>query len=168
MEDKKNIVMWNLFSTYKTVNSLLWTVALICVLSWIAKFSLLFYNTKQEYTEYSATVKDIQTTINGTMVSSSAEVYIPGFGTISLNDDGSGLMKYKKDDKIKIYYHDNNFTLKQPQKVPDNVIKICSIVSIVTLIIWIIAFVADKVLLIPFFRYGGIEAWAYNNLYRKE
>ena len=40
--------------------------------------------------------------------------------------------------------------------------------SKVSLVIWIILFVLDKALLIPFFRYGGIEAWAYNNLYRKE
>ena len=66
-EEKKSIIMWNLFSAYKTVNSLMWTVALICVLAWIAKFSLMFYDAKQEYTEYNASIKSVTNTVNGTM-----------------------------------------------------------------------------------------------------
>ena len=124
-EEKKSIIMWNLFSAYKTVNSLMWTVALICVLAWIAKFSLMFYDAKQEYTEYNASIKSVTNTVNGTMAN-------------------------------------------QPKKAPAEATKASEIVSKVSLVIWIILFVLDKALLIPFFRYGGIEAWAYNNLYRKE
>ena len=167
-EEKKSIIMWNLFSAYKTVNSLMWTVALICVLAWIAKFSLMFYDAKQEYTEYNASIKSITNTVNGTMATTILEISIPGFGTISMNADGNKFAQVNNGDIIKLYYKDGNFTLNQPKKAPAEATKASEIVSKVSLVIWIILFVLDKALLIPFFRYGGIEAWAYNNLYRKE
>ena len=167
-EEKKSIIMWNLFSAYKTVNSLMWTVALICVLAWIAKFSLMFYDAKQEYTEYNASIKSVTNTVNGTMATTILEISIPGFGTISMNADGNKFAQVNNGDIIKLYYKDGNFTLNQPKKAPAEAIKASEIVSKVSLVIWIILFVLDKALLIPFFRYGGIEAWAYNNLYRKE
>ena len=167
-EEKKSIIMWNLFSAYKTVNSLMWTVALICVLAWIAKFSLMFYDAKQEYTEYNASIKSVTNTVNGTMATTILEISIPGFGTISMNADGNKFAQVNNGDIIKLYYKDGNFTLNQPKKAPAEATKASEIVSKVSLVIWIILFVLDKALLIPFFRYGGIEAWAYNNLYRKE
>ena len=167
-EEKKSIIMWNLFSAYKTVNSLMWTVALICVLAWIAKFSLMFYDAKQEYTEYNASIKSVTNTVNGTMATTILEISIPGFGTISMNADGNKFAQVNNGDIIKLYYKDGNFTLNQPKKAPTEAKKASEIVSKVSLVIWIILFVLDKALLIPFFRYGGIEAWAYNNLYRKE
>ena len=167
-EEKKSIIMWNLFSAYKTVNSLMWTVALICVLAWIAKFSLMFYDAKQEYTEYNASIKSVTNTVNGTMATTILEISIPGFGTISMNADGNKFAQVNNGDIIKLYYKDGNFTLNQPNTAPAEATKASEIVSKVSLVIWIILFVLDKALLIPFFRYGGIEAWAYNNLYRKE
>ena len=167
-EEKKSIIMWNLFSAYKTVNSLMWTVALICVLAWIAKFSLMFYDAKQEYTEYNASIKSVTNTVNGTMATTILEISIPGFGTISMNADGNKFAQVNNGDIIKLYYKDGNFTLNPPKKAPAEATKASEIVSKVSLVIWIILFVLDKALLIPFFRYGGIEAWAYNNLYRKE
>ena len=167
-DEKKDVLMWNMFSAYKTVNSLMWTVALICVLAWIAKFSLMFYDAKQEYTEYNASVKSVTNTVNGTMATTILEVSVPGYGSMSINADGNKFAQINKGDTVKMYYKDGNFTLNQPKMAPAEATKASAVISKVSLITWIVLFVMDKALLIPFFRYGGIEAWAYNNLYRKE
>lgn len=170
MDDNKNRnFLMNLFSTYKTVNSMLWTVAIICVLSWISRFSLMFYNMQQQYTEYSAVIEDVTTVINGTNITTTADISISGFGKITMNADGTDINTSMKGNRITVYCKDNCFLLKKPQTAPKEVIKICGIISVVSLIAWIVCFILDKILLIPFFKYGGIEAWSYNNLYiRKE
>lgn len=161
--NKNEIKMWNLFSTYKTINSFLWTVALICVFSWIAKFSIMFFNEQQSYIQYSAKVLEVNTVINNNIVTSTANVKIDGLGTITLNCDNNAANLHEGD-KLTVYNHNNLFSLDKPKQCSKSIVSIVNIISIISLILWILLFVADKVILIPFFKYGGIEAWAYNNI----